>query len=112
MKRDSVAPTTPHPSGSELVDAIADAARRAIEDLFSEHRDDDFYYVTLTTTGDAAPPVLSAWSRQALDEATQDAPDARLDLKWSYADSPLHLAGRHLRSPVRGTFLPVGVLGG
>lgn len=77
------------PTEDELTDAIADATRRAVADLFREHPE-DFYYCSLITTGEAHPPVLAAWSRGALTAAAEaaDADDARWGLKWSYADSP------------------------
>jgi hypothetical protein len=78
------------PSEDGLTDAIAHATRWAVADLFREHPE-DFYYCSLITTGEAHPPVLAAWSREALDAAVAGAADpdgARLGLKWSYADSP------------------------
>lgn len=69
-----------------LVDLTADAARSAIRDLFDQHRDEDFYYVSLICSGPA--PFLSAWSKQALDHLANGDKTASSSLKWSYADSP------------------------
>ncbi len=74
------------PSKSDLINAIADATRAAVSELF-EKQPGAYYYLTLVSTGDAAPCVLSAWSREALDESGDP------DLKWSYADSPFHAYG-------------------
>ena len=76
------------PTENDLVDAIADAARAAISDLFQAHSGETFYYCSLITTGEGHPPVLSAWSKEALARAVGNEPDAEAELKWSYADSP------------------------
>jgi hypothetical protein len=78
------------PTEDELTDAIADAARTAFTKLFRDHPE-NFYYCSLITNGKAHPPILAAWSWEALDAAvagTADPSDARWGLKWSYADSP------------------------
>ena len=44
----------------------------------------------MITTGEALAPHLVAWSSEALDAVARqfpDHPNARNDLKWSYADS-------------------------
>lgn len=75
-----------------LTTAIADAARQAFGELFDtvaagEH----FYYCTLVTTDEGLAPVVSAWSREALEREARDNVDdptfAQM-VKWSYADSP------------------------
>lgn len=79
------------PSKSDLVDAVAAATLAAVTELFREHPRDHFYYCSLVTTGEALPPILVAWSWEALAAAAsrcQDDPNARANLKWSYADSP------------------------
>jgi len=76
---------------AELVDAVADATRAAVTTLFREHPDDDFYYLSLITTGDVHAPTLTAWSWDALEatvRARPDDPQAREMFKWSWADSP------------------------
>lgn len=72
----------------ELISAIRQATRLALHDLFAD-RPGSFYYIALITTGEALPPLLSAWSREALAAAVAKtgAADETL-LKWSYADSP------------------------
>lgn len=75
-----------------LTTAIADAARQAFSELFDtvaagEH----FYYCALVTTEEGFAPVVSAWSREALEREAQDNaddPTFAQEVKWSYADSP------------------------
>lgn len=86
-----------YPIETDLVNAIEIAARTAIKELFARHPG-RFYYLSLVTTGEAHPPVLAAWSEEALEEAvkgTDDRNDARWGLKWSYADSPFYCFGEH-----------------
>ena len=94
------------PTEDELTNAIADATRRAVADLFREHPE-NFYYCSLITTGEAHPPVLTAWSREALDAtaaAATDSEDARLGLKWSYGESPYFCYGDAHFGEVRRLF--------
>lgn len=94
------------PSEDDLINAIADATRQAFNDLFREHLE-DFYYCALITTGEAHPPVLSAWSSQALDAAVAgaaDPEDARWGLKWSYGQSPYFCYGDTYFGEVRRLF--------
>ncbi|MFK0245975.1 DUF4303 domain-containing protein [Amycolatopsis azurea] len=58
-----------------------------------------FYYVTLTTPGEAFGPALSAWSHEALALRT-DADEVR----YSYADSPFSILGEQHLKPVRDLF--------
>lgn len=76
-------------SREEFVRVIYTSVKAAATSLLKngEH----FYYFSLVTSGEAHPPTLSAWSWDALERtaATDPNPEAaRLDLKWSYADSP------------------------
>lgn len=81
------------PTQETLRDAIRGAARAALRGLFDTHRE-DFYYVTLVTTGEALRPCISAWSTQALAaRVAQDGPDSKDWLEWSYADSPYFCHG-------------------
>lgn len=98
----------PPPSQEELADAIYAAAGAAFRQLFAEHPRERFYYCTLTTTGSAPPPTISAWSHEALTEV-----DAAL--AWSYADSPYcnfgdhhfaHVAELFARRPEMSSFGP------
>src|SRR5690606_15234136 len=80
-----IPPLEPPPTEKELSDAIYEAGRAAFQGLFSERRSERFYYCTLTTTGEASRPAISAWSHEALAAV----PEAeREQLAWSYADSP------------------------
>jgi Domain of unknown function (DUF4303) len=54
------------PTESELTSAIENAARKAISSLFKEHPE-NIYYVSLITDGEGNSPILSAWSREALE---------------------------------------------
>lgn len=56
---------------TKLSDAIATAAELAIEKLFAQHPG-HYYYLSLITTGEAHPPVLAAWSEEALEEAVKN----------------------------------------
>jgi len=98
--------SSPFPSESELASAIECAAGKAIKDLFARHPG-QFYYVSLITTGEAHPPVIAAWSKEALEEAVKDQTDqedARWGLKWSYADSPFYCFGEEYFEDVRDLF--------
>lgn len=94
------------PTEEELSSAIEAAAAMAIEALFREHPG-RYYYVALITTGEAHPPILAAWSNEALEEAVKNAPDQERErwlLKWSYADSPFCCFGEEFFEPVRKLF--------
>jgi hypothetical protein len=81
------------PSEKELTERIAAATRLAVADLFREYPGHDFYYCSLITSGEGLAPVLTAWSKEALQAAVKKAgndPSARDELKWSYADSPFY----------------------
>lgn len=83
------------PTEDQLTDAIADAARNAVSDLFREHPE-HFYYCSLITTGKAHAPALVAWSKEALEAAvaTEENPEeAKWEIEWSYADSPYYCYG-------------------
>ncbi|MGY6652975.1 DUF4303 domain-containing protein [Amycolatopsis sp. TRM77291] len=87
------------PTEAELADALTAAARAAITDLFRDNPGHTFYYVTLTTPGEAFGPALSAWSQEALAQRA-DADDVR----YSYADSPFSIVGEEHLKPVREMF--------
>lgn len=98
--------TAGRPSHAEFVGAIARAAGSAFTELF-ESVDEDFYYCTLTTTGEGLRPAATAWSWQALDRAAAagDQPEhERQLLKWSYADSPYSLIGEEYLAPLAELF--------
>jgi hypothetical protein len=91
------------PSEDELTGAIEVAARAALTDLFAAHPE-NFYYVSLITTGEAHPPVLSAWSTEALEAAAITTGRLSADLKWSYADSPYFGFGEQHFNEVKSLF--------
>ncbi|WP_410579427.1 DUF4303 domain-containing protein [Amycolatopsis sp. lyj-108] len=87
------------PTEADLADALTTAARAVVTDLFRDSPGHTFYYVTLTTPGEAFGPALSAWSREALAQRA-DADDVR----YSYADSPFSIVGEEYLKPVREMF--------
>ena len=96
---------TSHPTEAELADAIESATRMAIKDLFAQYPDHHFYYVALITSGEANPPALTAWSKEALDDAVKNGLGASWDLKWSYGESPFFCFGEHCFQHVKDLFL-------
>jgi hypothetical protein len=103
---------TPTPSTAELVDAIFVATKAALTDLFREFPTHHFYYFSLITTGEALSPNVAAWSTEALDEVAgkyNGDPNARAELKWSYADSPFYCYGEQHFDEVRRLFAALGV---
>lgn len=73
---------------NSLVDEIKIAVAYSVKELFDNHPNEDFYYISLITSGEAHSPILSAWSYQELYKlSNNDKEEARL-IKWSYADSP------------------------
>ena len=68
------------PSEEQLEEEIYSATKTAFSALLSEHPE-SYYYFALITTGEAHSPILSAWSREALEKSDPE-------LKWSYSDSP------------------------
>jgi hypothetical protein len=101
------------PLRSELVDAIAVATSAAVTSLFREHHGGHFYYCALVTTGEGLAPHLVAWSTEALDLSVsycQGDPNARKELKWSYADSPFYCYGDQHFAEVRRLFGALGEL--
>ena len=92
-------------AGKGLEELIYDAAKAAFVELFD--RNEHFYYCSLTTTGEAHPPVVSAWSKEALQRISDDDPEpeeAYFDLKWSYADSPYYEFGKQHFAAVNAAF--------
>ena len=87
------------PTEADLADALTTAVRAAVTDLFRDNPGHAFYYITLTTPGEAFGPALSAWSYEALAQRT-DADDVR----YSYADSPFSIVGEEYLKPVRELF--------
>lgn len=91
---------------NELSAIIAQASREAFSRLFASV-DEEFYYCTLVTTGEALPPQISAWSWEALNRVAEgkSKPEMwRSMLKWSYADSPYVDFGSEFFKPVYEAF--------
>ncbi|MBE6754203.1 MAG: DUF4303 domain-containing protein [Ruminococcaceae bacterium] len=91
---------------SILVEAIQKAAYQAFSKLFSEHRE-QFYYCSLITTGEGLCPVVSAWSKEALERTAQqwdDVEKAKYYLKWSYAETPYFAFGEEFFAEVGELF--------
>jgi hypothetical protein len=91
---------------SDMVIAIENATRKALKSLLGKYAE-NFYYCSLITDGEAHCPVLSAWSEEALERMllTEENPiEARLELKWSYADSPFYAYGEEYFDEVREIF--------
>ncbi|NBH03493.1 DUF4303 domain-containing protein [Amycolatopsis sp. SID8362] len=87
------------PSEEDLVDALTKAVRASVAELFLDNPGQTFYYITLTTPGEAFGPALSAWSQEAL--AERSSPD---DVRYSYPDSPFSIVGEEYLAPVRRLF--------
>lgn len=90
----------------DLKEKIKNAAKKAIQSLFQNHKE-SFYYCSLITDGMAHCPIISAWSWEALEcEAQKDKnnDEARYYLKWSYADSPYCMYGNEYFSEVAEVF--------
>lgn len=87
------------PSEADLAEALTKAVRAAVTDLYRDNPGQTFYYVTLTTSGEAFGPALSAWSHEAL----AGRPDAD-HVRYSYADSPFSIVGEEHLAPVRELF--------
>jgi hypothetical protein len=94
------------PTQNDLVDAIADGARKAFSSLFQD-KPGYYYYCSLITTGEALPPALVAWSYEALAAATasdKNPEAAQRAMKWSYGDSPFFCYGKKLFEKVNSLF--------
>lgn len=93
------------PSEEELKNAIANAVRNAVKNLFENSPGHHFYYIALITSGDVLAPSLTAWSKEALEnELSKNEGIERLDIKWSYADSPFFPVGEQYFDAVRRLF--------
>ena len=90
-----------------LLHAVRDATKSAFLELTRVHPE-HFYYSALVTTGEALPPVVSAWSEEALERAVsgaKDKEDAKWGLKWSYAESPYLAFGEEFFEEVNRLWL-------
>jgi hypothetical protein len=78
----------------KLAEKIADAARKAFLKLFENK--ENYYYCVLLTTGEALPPYVSAWSKEALNAAIKKDGLSQRDacrLKYSPVESPYSVYG-------------------
>lgn len=90
-----------------LVKIIQDATKKALSKLFIEHKE-SFYYCSLITTGEGLCPLISAWSKEALEREankTDDVDEAKFYLKWSYSESPYFAYGEEYFEDVNREFL-------
>lgn len=90
-----------------LVDIIQSAARKAFSKLHEEHKE-TFYYYSLITTGEGLCPIISAWSKEALNRVAsemEDVEEAKLYLKWSYDETPYFAFGEDFFEDVNKVFL-------
>lgn len=71
-----------------LVNEINIAVTYSVKELFNNHTNEDFYYISLITSGEAHLPILSAWSYQKLHKLSNYDDQEAHFIKWSYADSP------------------------
>jgi hypothetical protein len=86
-----------------LVKEIATAAEKSFLSLFENK--ESYYYCVLITTGEALPPFISAWSREALEVFRKETSDEDADLsKWFYGDSPYFNFGEENFEIVRELF--------
>lgn len=70
----------------EIVNELERAVTFSVNELFENHQNEDFYYISLITSGEGFAPILTAWSYQELSRVANKGEED--DLKWSYADSP------------------------
>ena len=90
-----------------LVGLIQDATRKALKELFNEHKE-KFYYCSLITTGEGLCPIISVWSQEALARTAKQEKDvekAKYYLKWSYAETPYFAYGEEYFEDVNNVFL-------
>ncbi|MBZ0137307.1 MAG: DUF4303 domain-containing protein [Planctomycetes bacterium] len=88
---------------NSLADEIEAASEAAFSELFSVHPG-KYYYCSLVTTGEALPPVISAWSSEALRTEMAATGLSEDMLKWSCVDSPYYAFGENHFSVVRELF--------
>lgn len=89
----------------DLSKEIEISAEKSFRELLE--KPEQFYYCSLITTGEALPPVVTAWSYEALARHIKEnkIPDEDLDfIKWSYGDSPYFDYGSNYFESVRNSF--------
>lgn len=90
----------------KLVKELENATRKAIQSLMNKHHE-SFYYCSLITDGEGHSPLLSAWSKEALERkllTVENPIEARKDLKWSYVDSPFYAYGEEYFNNIKDIF--------
>lgn len=90
-----------------LVEVIQNATQKALSKLFDEHNE-KFYYCSLITTGEGLCPIISAWSKEALERVANeedDVEEAKFYLKWSYDETPYFAYGKEYFEDVNRVFL-------
>lgn len=90
-----------------LVEKIQNATKKALSELFKEHRE-RFYYCSLITTGEGLCPIISAWSYEALDRVANEGDNVEEEkyyLKWSYDETPYFAYGEEYFQEVNRLFL-------
>lgn len=78
----------------KLSSEIEKAATLTFQELFKNG--EKYYYCTLVTTGEGHPPLVSAWSWEALEREAnknENLEDYKSTIKWSYSDSPYFNVG-------------------
>ncbi|RKM63056.1 DUF4303 domain-containing protein [Butyrivibrio sp. XB500-5] len=90
-----------------LVEIIQSATEKALLKLFEEHNE-SFYYCSLITTGEGLCPIISAWSKEALERVANESDDveeAKYYLKWSYSETPYFAYGEEFFEDVKNVFI-------
>lgn len=90
------------PTEDDLAKEIKVATRLSFEKLIQTYPG-HYYYFTLITSGEAFPPIVSAWSIEALESAANNK-EIRELIKWSYADSPFCFFGEEFFQDVKQLF--------
>ncbi len=92
----------------KLVEIIQSATEKALLKLYEEHNE-SFYYCSLITTGEGLCPIISAWSKEALErvanESDDDVEEAKYYLKWSYSETPYFAYGEEFFEDVKNVFI-------
>ncbi|RKM55777.1 DUF4303 domain-containing protein [Butyrivibrio sp. X503] len=91
----------------KLVEIIQSATEKALLKLFEEHNE-SFYYCSLITTGEGLCPIISAWSKEALERVANESDDveeAKYYLKWSYSETPYFAYGEEFFEDVNNVFI-------
>ena len=91
----------------DLIQIIQTATESALLKLFKEHNE-RFYYCSLITTGEGLCPIISAWSKEALERVANESDnveEAKYYLKWSYSETPYFAYGEEFFREVKSVFI-------